>query len=957
MTSTTSTSPALATPPPPAFSYAQAAKGRPAVAAAPSTASTQATSGISTPGKDTSSTANTPSASINGATAGSEGGDRDRSVNGSHESITKSDPLGVGLESDSRTATLVNSIPASPSFGTASTSTLPKEEDLTLTNAVPSESVWDRHSQAANGTEKSTEPTEGRRAKRGKKQKNAEKEAEKEAEKQKEEEKKLEMLVAAPPPAVNIWQQRAQALKVKPSPSTVHTPQAPSEFSHTSEFSVKPSESKRKGKSNITDEVEKTPNVVQTSAGKESSNTAKGQKKGLDSTSKGKEDVSNKRAGPRGARLNENERSVVSQLPPPVEDAISWPTPETALEEEKRKALEKERSEKEKDREERDEPSSNKPRPKEKWVAVPYVPTVNFNTPLPASRGGRGRGGGRGGRDSTGRSSHVTNGGGIAERPNNSLATAGSPAGESENRGRGGSTAPRATSLPPNTTKPPSSDTRPQGKTSTGPNVEKAKAGQANLKNEISSNAEPQGASADLSNDQLENHQSGHGDNSKDFQREHAQGPLTENALKAGAGDGRNDSGSRGVEQFKDGANVGKDSSQARDRAGDRGRGGFRGRGGHNAFQNGPPQPQPAFTNGHGPQPPNGYVVRQNSNPYSPSMQQPPFNNQFAQASSRGGRGGSRSQPIPSNSVFGRFPHNINPQMAPLQTPGSIYEYQQPSLTSASAYGPYPDHHALVNMVTMQLEYYFSIDNLCKDVYLRKHMDSQGFVFLNFIAGFKRIQALTQDIEFLRFASLESTLIDVIKGEDGIDRLRRKEGWEKWVLAMDERDPSVRTPGPSFHQRYDAQRIQQAQHMSIMQGYPAMSPPAFSPSSTEPRFIPYGSGSPIATMSNGNGSNHHVETPLSAAVPDFAPSLPHVNGTVDRLEEETTFGDEDVANLRLVFASPKGNQVSKAGPSFHNASSRTFSNGSIDGRSIAEELHDDSRQGRGLTNGSSVSEM
>lgn len=974
MTSTTSASPAQAAPipPPPAFSYAQAAKGRTAVTPVPSALSNQAASGINTPAKDTGSAANTPSASVNGAATGSEVGDRDRSVNGAYDTVTKLDPLGVGMESESRTATLVNSIPASPSFGTASTSTLPKEEDIALTNATPSESVWDRHSQPANGNEKSTEPAEGRRAKKGKKQKNAEKEAEKEAEKQKEEEKKLELLVAAPPPAVNIWQQRAQALKVKPSPPITQTPQAFTEPSSSIESAAKPSESKRRGKSNVADDGEKTSSAGQTGSAKDLSNLTKGQKKGSEGTSKGKEETANKRAGPRGGRISENEK-LINQLPPPVEDAISWPTPETALEEEKRKALEKEKSEmerteKEKDKEERDEATSNKPRPKEKWVAVPFVPTVNFSTPLPANRGpsnrgGRGRGGARGGRDSTGGNSH-TNGGTNGERANNGSAAAASPSGEPETRGRGGSTTTRANS-PPNSSKRPSSNTRPQGKSSAMVNAEKTKATQVNAstKNESNTSTESRRTSTVTQIEQPLENQQGHGENGKGASLENAQGSSNETSLKSGAGDRRSEPNTRGSDQFKDSTNFGKDLGQSRDRAdgrADRGRGGFRGRGGHNNFGNGPPQPQPAFTNG-APQPPNGFPVRQNSSPYSPSMQQSPFGNQYVQAAPvRGGRGGSRSQSIPNNGVYGRFPQNINPQMTPLQTPNSMYDYQQPPLQTMSAgpYGSYPDQLSLLAMVSMQLEYYFSIDNLCKDVYLRKHMDSQGFVFLNFIAGFKRIQALTQEIELLRYACQESAHIDLIKGEDGVDRLRRKDGWEKWVLAMEERDASVRNPGPSYHQRYDPQRMQQAQQMSMIQGYPAMSPPMFSPTGTESRFPPhYGNGSPVAPILNGNGSNHNTDTPLSATVADFAPSQPPVNGTGDRLEEETTFGDEDVANLKLVFASPKGNDASKAGASFHNASSRTFSNGSIDGRSIAEEMHDDPRQGRGLTNGSRASEI
>ncbi|OEL38951.1 hypothetical protein BAE44_0000020 [Dichanthelium oligosanthes] len=52
-----------------------------------------------------------------------------------------------------------------------------------------------------------------------------------------------------------------------------------------------------------------------------------------------------------------------------------------------------------------------------------------------------------------------------------------------------------------------------------------------------------------------------------------------------------------------------------------------------------------------------------------------------------------------------------------------------------------------------QIDYYFSDDNLCKDTYLRQHMDDQGWVPLSLIAGFR-------------------------KG----DKLRRRGTWENWLL-------------------------------------------------------------------------------------------------------------------------------------------------------------------------------
>jgi hypothetical protein len=44
--------------------------------------------------------------------------------------------------------------------------------------------------------------------------------------------------------------------------------------------------------------------------------------------------------------------------------------------------------------------------------------------------------------------------------------------------------------------------------------------------------------------------------------------------------------------------------------------------------------------------------------------------------------------------------------------------------------------------VRRQAEHYFSANNLCKDIFLRSHMDSEGFVFISVIAKFNMLQKL-----------------------------------------------------------------------------------------------------------------------------------------------------------------------------------------------------------------------
>ena len=53
-------------------------------------------------------------------------------------------------------------------------------------------------------------------------------------------------------------------------------------------------------------------------------------------------------------------------------------------------------------------------------------------------------------------------------------------------------------------------------------------------------------------------------------------------------------------------------------------------------------------------------------------------------------------------------------------------------------------------------EYYFSDDNLQKDFFLRNQMDDEGFVPISVIAGFNRLQALTQDTDLIKEVSLAS---------------------------------------------------------------------------------------------------------------------------------------------------------------------------------------------------------
>ena len=64
------------------------------------------------------------------------------------------------------------------------------------------------------------------------------------------------------------------------------------------------------------------------------------------------------------------------------------------------------------------------------------------------------------------------------------------------------------------------------------------------------------------------------------------------------------------------------------------------------------------------------------------------------------------------------------------------------------------DEPTLREYIRKQVEYYFSEENLQRDFFLRRKMDREGYLPVSLIAGFHRIQALTQDINL--FISVSS---------------------------------------------------------------------------------------------------------------------------------------------------------------------------------------------------------
>ena len=236
-------------------------------------------------------------------------------------------------------------------------------------------------------------------------------------------------------------------------------------------------------------------------------------------------------------------------------------------------------------------------------------------------------------------------------------------------------------------------------------------------------------------------------------------------------------------------------------------------------------------------------------------------------------------------------------------------------------------------------------------MFLRQRMDSQGYVPLHVVAGFKRIKALTEDMDLLRFACQSLEAVDFLNGED---KLRAKGNWQNWILPMDQRDDGAKNAGPANNVKQTSSNVQNG--FSLL---PISEPFAGNygngPTAMAPPFVP----------ANANFDSQLVETPISADAQDVSlkaravqpnegdanghhgdasgtdnaqAQLPNGHGLVSESphQQENVFTNEQIENLILVCRkrNSETSRVSR-GP-FSLAANRTFSNGSIDSQALVE---------------------
>ncbi|KAI0828398.1 hypothetical protein F5Y06DRAFT_224864 [Hypoxylon sp. FL0890] len=786
------------------FSYAQAAKGQSTVQSvgSPSSAApSQAPSTTSTQSRDVAPTPSTRAPSVAVSTTSNDGSQNTRSSSVKPESISLN-----GNDSDS----------VSTSDKAAELSSQPNQSTENVLGEIVPQST-ERRGRGQTLNSQVTDASDSRKPRKGKKSKAAEKESEQGQDQEKKENIPLKVeLSEAPVPTVNIWAQRKEAFAAKvkaASPNTTQPHGSNIANNGQSDGSSNPGSQDQKQKPIQGDGADTT--GVQS---RPLSSGVKAPKKDVEqSRSNGIQN--NRRTAPRGSRMNGDDRASFEALGPIANNTSSWPTPETAANGLKTQA---QAGKPEKDQKEESGPS--KPRQKKEWTPIEFVPTVNFETPMPTrgSRGGRG-GGSRGGRDAGGRGNHARN-----------VST-------DRTQDNGTTTAAASVALP--------ASKRASVDISTSRDSRKPQAQASPVK--TSGEASSTSSKADTSKQTPAD--SAHGISSQ-------QVPVRAAGSNQRADDTKSSQPARdnGVQGTKDSTFQGQNNVSRSERS----RGGARGRGGHSSV-NGATHPQSQFGQGSAYNYPSNANQRQPAHPYTMGYGPMPFGGAFPvqatgnQHRSRPSSGSNRPQ------TNGR--HQSSRASYPL--PGMPYD---PAMYphSTAPYSPYTDPNHLLSGVLSQVEYYFSIDNLCKDWYLRKFMDSQGFVPLDVIAGFKRMQEIAADWQLIRIACDSSPLIEYIVTEEGQDKVRRREQWEPWVLAMHMRHPSAQHDGPVSYRQVSSQM-----YWPQVLPYGGGAAPMFSPNGTESHFPHYVNGNTV-TSPTINGVNGHVrpsESLLSATVPEFSP--------------------------------------------------------------------------------------
>lgn len=399
------------------FSYAQAARGQstPSQASTPPASNTAAGS-LASPEKDDDSSSTT--VSQNG-TSSAVSIPSVPPVPSTTTDISKASARTLNHDVSASPLKVGSDAPSSPAASSTLAGTIAEStSNFSLDDATVHVAASDKPSRVSTPGTRSPASDDAVR-KGGRKSKAAAKAADKDGEQSartedadKDKEPVKIELAPAPLPSVNIWSQRMieQAAKVQHTrpttsvKSTASTTPGATAGGSSSNSGTKNKDARKQGNVSIGGDAASDANGVPSSG----STKTQTKRQNNESTRAGGGEQPRRNA-PRGSRTAEKEEkpTTVSRDPlPSVRDAVSWPTPDSAAVSDDPKAkLLGDKTEAAADKDAQDDAGSAKSR-KKGWLPLPFVPSVNFQTPIPNVRGSKPKTGNRASRDASSRSGY-----------------------------------------------------------------------------------------------------------------------------------------------------------------------------------------------------------------------------------------------------------------------------------------------------------------------------------------------------------------------------------------------------------------------------------------------------------------------------------------------------------------------------------------------------------------------
>ncbi|CAA7404511.1 unnamed protein product [Spirodela intermedia] len=134
--------------------------------------------------------------------------------------------------------------------------------------------------------------------------------------------------------------------------------------------------------------------------------------------------------------------------------------------------------------------------------------------------------------------------------------------------------------------------------------------------------------------------------------------------------------------------------------------------------------------------------------------------------------------PTPTPPHYGGFSGYARPPpyLSTIYQPGWSYAPPQlmPPAPSPRPSTPHLGTEIVTHLLRTQIEYYFSEDNLARNLHLKLQMDEEGWVSVHTIAGFPR---LTNDVGLILRSLQPSPTVEVMGG-----KMRRRGTWWKWLI-------------------------------------------------------------------------------------------------------------------------------------------------------------------------------